>query len=165
MSKRFRAGMYAGKFMPYHLGHLFCLETASRLCDRVWQILMVGCVEEEAILRSAPRWEKEMLSPEYRFRHMEEAGRRLGNVTTVMMDISRCRTPGGEEDWDAETPLVLGVCGRFDAVFGSEPSYAPYFERAYPWAAYVQVDPPRVNYPISGTAIREGREKAEKWTV
>lgn len=156
--KPFATGMFAGKFMPYHVGHLYCLETASRLCGHVWQILMAGCVEEEEILRSLPEAQREALSPERRFQRMKAAGERLGNVETLFMDISGCRTPDGQEDWDAETPLVLQACGRFDAVFGSEPGYAPYFARAYPWATYIQVDPPRVHYPISGTRIRNDWE-------
>lgn len=165
LKKRYATGMYGGKFLPYHWGLFYCLETASRMCEKVWQILMTGCVQEEEILRRAAEGERAMLSAHRRLERMEEAGRRLGNVETILLDISDCRTPDGQEDWDAETPLILERCGRFDAVFGSEPSYAPYFSRAYPWADYILVDPPRVHYPISGTAIRSGKANAEKWMV
>ncbi|MBQ4227182.1 MAG: adenylyltransferase/cytidyltransferase family protein [Clostridia bacterium] len=165
MGKRYRAGMYGGKFMPYHRGHLFCLETASAMCDTVWQLLMVGCVQEEEILSAANACDRQLLSPESRLRHMLAAAERLGNVKTLLIDISRCRTPDDQEDWDAETPLVLKACGHFEAVFGSEPSYAPYFARAYPWADYILVDPPRFYYPISGTALRLGEEDCDKWIV
>ena len=165
MGKQYDAGMYGGKFLPYHRGHLYCLETASAMCGKVWQILMTGGTEEEAFLRNAPKGDLELYSPAQRLRRMEEAGRRLGNVETIVIDISACRTADGQEDWDAETPLVLARCGRFDAVFGSEPSYAAYFSRAYPWADYILVDPPREHYPISGTAIRSGKEAADQWTV
>ena len=165
MSKRYAAGMYGGKFLPYHKGHFYCLETASQMCDKVWQILMAGCVEEERFLRSATPEDREMYSTARRFQRMEAAGKRLGNVETILLDISKCRTADGQEDWDAETPLILERCGHFDAVFGSEPSYAAYFSRAYPWADYILVDPPREHYPISGTAIRTGKEAADKWML
>ena len=163
--KKYPAGMFGGKFMPYHRGHLYCLETASRLCGQVYQILMAGGAQEEAILRALPRDRREALSPEARFRRMKAAGDRLGNVETLLIDISACRTPAGDEDWDAETALVLAACGRFDAVFGSEPDYAPYFSRAYPWAEYIQVDPPRIRYPISGSRIRNAWEECMQWRV
>ena len=76
MSKPFRAGMFGGKFMPYHKGHLYCLETASRLCDRVYQLLMANCVDEERILRSLSGDELLALSPERRYARMRAAGRR-----------------------------------------------------------------------------------------
>ena len=152
--KPYRAGMYGGKFLPYHRGHLYCLETASRLCDVVYQILMTGGVDEERILAADTALDRALLSPGARFNAMRAAGERLGNVRTIWMDISGCRAPDGSEDWDAETPLVLAACGHFDAVFGSEPSYGAYFSRAYPWAEYVLVDPPRHVVPISGTRVR-----------
>lgn len=164
MRKPYRAGMYGGKFLPYHRGHVYCLETASRLCEVVYQILMVGGVDEERILAGATALDRALLSPGFRLRAMQAAGDRLGNVRTILMDISGCRTPSGEEDWDAETPLVLSACGRFDAVFSSEISYGAYFSRAYPWARHVLVDPPRIVVPISGTEVRamEG-ERAKEW--
>ena len=164
MQKPYRAGMYAGKFLPYHRGHVYCLETASRLCDVVYQILMVGGVDEERILAGTTAIDKALLSPDFRLRAMKTAGDRLGNVRTILMDISGCRTPEGEEDWDAETPLVLSACGRFDAVFSSEVSYGEYFACAYPWARHVLVDPPRIVVPISGTEVRAMEsERAIKW--
>ncbi len=165
MEKHYAVGMYGGKFLPYHRGHFYCLEVASRMCDQVWQVLTAGGVEEEAFLRSATPEERIRYSPQERLRRMREAGNRLGNVKTVLLDISGCRMPDGQEDWDAETPLMLQLCGRFDAVFGSEPSYAAYFSRAYPWAEYVLVDPNRVRFPVSGTAIRNGKEAEARWIM
>ena len=160
--KPYRAGMYGGKFLPFHRGHLYCLETASRLCDVVYQILMVGCVDEDRIRGEDNRLDGALLEPAFRYRAMRSAGARLGNVRTIYMDISACRTADGAEDWDAETPLVLAACGHFDAVFSSEESYGDYFARAYPWAEHVLVDPPRVVVPISGTEVRAMETEAAK---
>lgn len=163
--KRFESGMYGGKFLPYHRGHLYCLEVASRMCRHVWQLLMVNGADEERILLQMAPEEREKYTPEKRFARMKSAGDRLGNVDTVLVDLRECRTQDGAEDWDAETPLVLTICGRMDAVFSSEPSYGQYFSRAYPWAKHILVDPPRNVYPVSGTAIRDGSEEAKRWII
>ena len=32
--KKYKVGMYGGKFMPMHKGHLKCLDMAARECER-----------------------------------------------------------------------------------------------------------------------------------
>lgn len=72
------------------------------------------------------------LSVEAREHQLKRVADLFPNVVPVLIDVSKCRLPNGEEDWDAETPLVENACGHLDAVYGSEPSYAAYFARAYP---------------------------------
>ena len=162
--KPYASGMYGGKFMPMHRGHLNCLRKASELCDRVYLIMFYGGDDEERIRRSDGR---EFLSVENRWSQVKRAASQFDNVTPFMLDISDCRFEDGSEDWDKETPRVISAIGHFDAVFGSEPSYKAYFDRAYPWAEYIMVDPERKELPISATKIRnmETEEEIRKWIV
>lgn len=156
--------MYGGKFMPMHKGHLRCIQKASELCDTVYLILFTGGEQEVQIAGSDHR---DMLSLDFRREQLRRAASMFDNVVPIELDISSCRLPNGEEDWDAETPLVMNACGYFDAVFGSEPGYAAYFERAYPWADYVMIDADRTEVPISATMIREMKSKEEiaQWII
>lgn len=62
--------------------------------------------------------------------------------------------------------MVLDAIGMPDAVYGSEPAYAPYFERAYPPAEYRVVDVDRTLMPVSGTKVRHmSEEEAKQWIV
>lgn len=162
--KKYRVGMYGGKFMPLHRGHLYCLQKASELCEKVYLILFYGGNQEDGIIASDDR---EFLHVANRMSQTRKAAAMFDNVTPLFINVSKCRKPDGTEDWDMETPLVLEACGRFDAVFGSEPGYAPYFSRAYPWAEYVIVDAARREVPISATKIRnmESMEEARAWIV
>ena len=165
--KQFLVGMYGGKFMPFHKGHFYCIEKATMQCEKVYVILFYGGADEEKILA---REKRDYLSVEVRKRHIENAIQKnfpKGNVELKLIDVSSCRDIEGEEDWDAETPLVLNAIGKMDAVYSSEPSYENYFKRAYPWATHILVDPPREVYPISGTKIRNmnTKEEQEKWMV
>ena len=161
--KKYTRGMYGGKFMPMHKGHLHCLKVAAEMCDYVYLILMLNGKQDEQISSEDHR---DFLSVESRVKQITRAAMMFPNVTPIVLDLSACRDENGEEDWDKETPIVLGACGKFDAVFGSEPSYAEYFERAYPWADYVQVDVNRETVPISATKIRAmGEEEALQWMV
>lgn len=66
--------------------------------------------------------------------------------------------------------MVLKELGHFDAIYGSEPSYGTYFQKAYPWAEYRIIDVNRDIVPISATKIREmlinGKEvEADLWKI
>lgn len=166
--KLYETGMYGGKFLPFHKGHRFCIETAALECERVYVILFAGGAEEERILKTdSGIW----LSVEERMRQLNrlcDLAGRAAHVIPALIDISCLRLPDGSEDWDAETPLVRELIGgRLDAVYSSEESYGEYFSRAYPEAVHRLVDVNRVHYPISGTMLRAMKEEKdrEKWTV
>lgn len=166
--KKYKIGMYGGKFLPFHKGHRYCVETAALECETVYVILFWGGADEEKILRSQPEiW----LSVEEREKQMnkicKEAGK-LANVIPALIDISNLRLPDGSEDWEAETPLVRQLLGKkLDAVYSSEESYGDYFKHAYPEAVHRLVDVKRIHYPISGTQIRAMKNEKDRsqWTI
>ena len=164
MNKKFKVGMYGGKFMPFHKGHMYCVEKAASMCEKLYVLLFYGNDQELKILAQRP--EDKWLFPESRLKAMKKACSKLDNVIVEAIDVTNCKNPDGTEDWDAETPLVLNVCGKLDAVFGSEPSYADYFSKAYPGAEYVMIDVDRNTVPISGTMIRNmSEEERKKWII
>ena len=163
--KKYKVGMYGGKFMPLHKGHNYCIESACSECEKVYVILFHGGSDEVKILENN---KDEYLSVADREKHMRSICEQYDNAIPVLIDVSKCRLPNGEEDWDAETPLVRDVVGpELNAVYSSEPSYGPYFERAYPEAVHRIVDWKRKKYPISGTDIRnmENLKEREKWII
>ena len=162
---KFKIGMYGGKFMPLHKGHNYCIEKASEECELVYAILFFGGRDEEEILQNN---KEDYLSVKAREKHLINLSNKYENVLPVFIDVSTCRLESGEEDWDAETPLVREVVGKgLDAVYSSEPSYEEYFKRAYPEAIHRIADEKRKNVPISGTMIREMNQEKErkKWIV
>lgn len=166
--KQYKIGMYGGKFLPFHKGHRFCVETAAIECETVYVILFYGGAEEEKILKEQPEiW----LSVEERIKQMdkicEEAGK-YAKVIPAMINITGLRLPDGSEDWEAETPLVRELLGdQLDAVYSSEESYGEYFSHAYPEAVHRLVDVKRIHYPISSTDIRKmaNAEDRAEWMI
>lgn len=160
----YHIGMYGGKFIPFHKGHFFCLNTAALLCDKVYCILFYGGDQELEILKNDTTLDRKYLSIEARKEELRRICSKFSHVEPVFIDVTQCKTPDGKEDWDAETPLVLNACGKLNAAFSSEISYDDYFKRAYPWAEHILVDPPRENFPISATMLRNmTEEEARKW--
>lgn len=166
--KKYKTGMYGGKFLPFHLGHQYCVETAADECEIVYVILFWGGVDEERIRKECPDiW----LSVEERTKQLYkicEAAGAKAKVIPALIDISLLRLPDGGEDWEAETPLVRELLGYpLDAVYSSEESYGAYFSNAYPEAEHRLVDVKRIHYPISGTQLRKMPDTGErnKWIV
>ena len=160
--------MYGGKFLPFHIGHRYCIETAAEECETVYVIMFLGGIDEETILANhTESW----LSAEERIRQMQRLCREASgkaNVIPAVIDTTDLKKQDGSEDWDAETPLVRQLVGdHLDAVYSSEESYSGYFSRAYPEAIHRLVDVKRVHYPISGTKIREMADpkEREKWMI
>ena len=165
--KKYKTGMYGGKFMPMHKGHEYCVETAAKECETVYVILFHGGAEEEAILKEQP---EEWLQPEARMKQIERVCRKYGNEARLIaaaVDCGKLRELAGDDTWDLETPLVRELTGdRLDAVYGSEESSGDYFRRAYPEAELRLVDVNREAFPVSGTLVRKmKKEDREKWMV
>ena len=161
----FKVGMYGGKFLPMHRGHIHCISEALNVCEKLYVILFIGGFGEKLVRKTDKR---DILTTKFRQEQLYKVSSCSHLIEPIVIDISDCINKNGDEDWDAETPLVLGACReRFDVVFGSEPvAYAPYFERAYPWADYVIIDADRKTVPISATKVRAmDEQEAAKWIV
>ena len=165
LDKKYKVGFFGGKFIPFHLGHLYCVEKMSEQCEKGYVILFGGGDQEIEILSKN---HDDSLRLDNRWSNVcKVALQYFDNIIPIYIDVSNCKLPDGTEDWDAETPLVLDRIGKMDVVYSSEPSYDAYFKKAYPWAKHVLVDPPRIIYPISATMIRNMKteEEKSKWRI
>lgn len=163
--KKYKIGMYGGKFMPFHKGHAYCIDVAAKECELVYAILFTNGTDELNILSKDNSL---FLSAEERFKRLELLCSKYDNVIPVIIDTINCKNEDGTENWDAETPLTRAIFGpKLDAVYSSEESYGEYFSRAYPEAIHRLVDIKRIHYPISGTQIRnmDSKEEQNKWIL
>ena len=163
MKKKYKVGMFGGKFMPFHKGHLYCLEVASNECEKVYCIMMHGGLQEQEIYAGEV---PEYLSVENREKHARQVCSRFSNVIFYSLDAGTCIDENGEESWDLEMKLVNDTCGEpFDVIYGSELEYEEPYLKYNREAKYVVIDLDRKKFPISGTEIRNmtDMEEIKKW--
>ena len=132
--RRWARGAVVGKFLPFHSGHRFLIETALTRATEVTVIVVARAFEP--------------IPGELRKRWIEEA---LPDATVVLLDQDEVGLASDDsEGWATQTIRLLG--GAPDVVFTSE----RYGER---WAKamgceHVMVDRRRRTVPVSGTRIR-----------
>jgi len=141
MKAPYSVGLIVGKFYPFHKGHEYLIDTALKQSKKLIVMVESGFKQECINAKTRAEWIRET------FRGLD---------VRVIKDI------GYDDDskkWAEYTIKLLGKAP--DVVFTSE-------EYGVTWAqelgcANVQVDLPRLTYPISGTMVRSNPN--EYWSM
>lgn len=134
--KRFRHGLVLGKFWPLHAGHEQLISTALDRCDRV-TVQLLARADEDVPLAVRASWIRELFPAAHLVAAYDE--------TPVDFD--------DPDIWDLhEATIRQHLDAPVDAAFTSDDYGAELARRL--GATWVQVDPGRVDVPVSGTAVR-----------
>jgi HTH-type transcriptional repressor of NAD biosynthesis genes len=146
-----KIGFYAGRFHPFHQGHLFSVLYASNAVDRLYVILTSS--------ENRDRKEAETAGIKYACgeTRLSWIGKTLRHTPNVhIAHIADDSHSASDYDWKKGGEAIRRIIQEpIHTVFGSEPSYASYFKTLYPTAEYHIIDEQRVMVPISGTEIRK----------
>jgi HTH-type transcriptional regulator, transcriptional repressor of NAD biosynthesis genes len=145
-----KVGMYGGKFVPVHLGHVYAMIKASTMVEELHVIVSHDTEYERKVIF------KDAVIPyipvRKRVRWWTQITRNLPHVHVHV--IEEVQT-GRFSDWEKGAEEIKRVIGKeIDVVFSSEHQYAEYFDVLYPKAKHVVIDSNREKYPISATDIR-----------
>ena len=132
-------GIVVGKFLPPHRGHSYLIETALSGCD---EVMVIVCERPDDPVPASVR---------------ADLLRELHPCATVVVtedDIPYDRGDATSKAWADRSRELSSACfGRSpDVVFSSE-AYGPRYAH-FLGARHVSVDPDRVRFPVSGTAVR-----------
>ena len=157
----FKVGLFVGKFLPPHMGHLWAINEAAKQCEKLFvlvcdnpQTVVPFCKDAGwPVITLGQRlgWVREQLAP-------------LTNVVVLGMDESGIEMQPFEwEAWANRVRLVIGE--QADAIFGSELNYKEGYEKHFPESRYVLQDPERKNVSIHGVQIRKDLERKLSYVI
>lgn len=130
-------GLIVGKFWPFHLGHSHLIKTACKQCKRV-TVGILAHPDQDIPLEVRQAWISE-IHPDV---HL------VAEIDPVPPGVD------GTNAWDRHLEIIRGMLDApVDAVFTSDAYGEGLAERLK--ADWVQVDPDRSTFPVSGTEIRK----------
>jgi HTH-type transcriptional regulator, transcriptional repressor of NAD biosynthesis genes len=155
----FRHGLVIGKFYPPHAGHHHLIDSAAATCARLTVVAAASSVESIPIaLRTA--WLRE--------RHPQPHVEIIPVVDEAEIDYTSDavwaeHVAAFEAGLTTASGRGAGALDRppVDAVFSSE-DYGAELARRFS-AVHVPVDPPRDQFPVSGTAVRRDPVACWEW--
>lgn len=115
-NERLKIGFYGGKFLPFHIGHVYAAIKALESCDVLYLILFHGGEQEEEIQKNKDKYplSNSYFSRDRRMAQIYDFATLYNSyhgenkiIIPTKIDISKCRYPNGRENWNAETPLVI----------------------------------------------------------
>lgn len=144
-------GMYGGKFLIVHKGHVNAMIQASTMVD---ELHVIVSYDEE--------YEKEHHFKDTKIKHVP-FHQRLRWWKEITKDMNHVFVHAVEEkqtgqfsDWEQGAIGIKKAVGKhIDFVFSSEHEYGPFFEKLYEGAKHIVIDADRAQYNISATKIRK----------
>lgn len=144
-----KTGVFPGKFLPPHRGHVTAILRAHALCDKLYVVVSERTAEDGELCRSAGIG---YISGVLRQRWLSQELQGLGIEVLLQNEDAMVPFPQGWADYAAL--LKHTVSEPFTVIFGGEESYRDGHSRHFPGIDYTVLDPQRTQWPISGTEIR-----------
>jgi len=143
-------GVFPGKFLPPHRGHITAILRAHALCEKLYVVVSERCIEDGELCNRAGL---NYISGVLRQRWLSQELQGLEIVVLLQNEDAMAPFPQGWGDY--ATLLTQTVPEPFGVIFGGEESYRDGHKQHFPDVDYRVLDPERTQWPISGTEIRE----------
>lgn len=148
MSKK--VGMYGGKFLVVHSGHVYSMIKASTMVDELHVIVSYDTeFEKKKLFKDAVI---DHVSFEVRLRWWHQITKDMPHVHVHAVEEKQT---GEFSDWEKGAEGIKAVIKKeIDVVFSSEEEYGVYFDKLYPSARHIVIDSERQKYNVSATKLR-----------
>lgn len=143
-----RVGVFPGKFLPPHRGHLTAILRAHALCDELYVVISERPQEDGELCAQAGI---PYIDGVLRQRWLSQELQGLGIKVLLQQEG---QIPPFPQGWCEYAALLRqSVPVPFQLIFGGEESYRTGHQQHFPDVQYQVLDPQRTQWPISGTEI------------
>jgi HTH-type transcriptional repressor of NAD biosynthesis genes len=148
-----KVGVFAGKFLPPHRGHLTSILIAHSMCDKLYVVVSENVIGDSKLCSSAGL---PYISGKLRKRWLCQELQNIENVEVILLEEAKYNIPLWPDGW-AEWAEVLKkiVPEPFQINFGGEVEYDEGTRKYLPGIEYKLIDPTRSRWTISATEIRK----------
>ena len=147
----YQTGVYFGRFLPPHRGHLYQIIEASTKCQNLIVVISDNAEQPRALCESDGLPE---ISYRLRKQWFSQQVQDMPHIQVRVLDESDIPVyPEGWQEWSKRMREV--VCAPIDAFFVGDLSYSETLASYFPEAKMELFDPSRTRYPISATEIRK----------
>lgn len=160
----YKIGIYYGKFIPPHRGHLYQIIEASTKCEKLYVIVCDNPHETQRVCEEAGlppiHWK---LRKQWLAQQLQD----IDHIKLLILDEGALDIPEYPNGWDKWYNALIdlvdregdGLSSSDTAIFVGERHYKDKIE-TYDYHPIVELfDPSRSRYPISGTEIRQNPMK------
>ncbi len=146
----YQTGVYFGRFLPPHRGHLYQIIEASTLCEKLVVVISDSRTQTEQICREAGM---KTVTYQLRKQWFAQQVQDMPHIQVRVLDETDIAAPpGGWPDGAAKMREV--VPEKIDAFFVGDRDYDATLQKYFPESRIELFDPARSRYPISASEIR-----------
>ncbi len=146
----YKTGVYFGRFIPPHRGHLYQIIEASTRCEKLVVVISDDAEQTRELCRSAGL---PTITYQLRKQWIGQQVQDMEHITVRVLDETDVPAyPDGWPLWSRRMREV--VPEKIDAFFVGDCDYEAALAQYFPEAAVELFDPARTRYPISATDIR-----------
>ena len=147
----YQTGVYFGRFLPPHRGHLYQIIEASTKCQNLIVVISDNAEQTRALCEADGLPD---ISYRLRKQWFSQQVQDMPHIQVRVLDESDIPVyPEGWQEWSKRMREV--VCAPIDAFFVGDLSYSETLASYFPEAKVELFDPSRTRYPISATEIRK----------
>lgn len=147
----YQTGVYFGRFLPPHRGHLYQIIEASTKCQNLIVVISDNAEQTRALCEADGLPE---ISYRLRKQWFSQQVQDMPHIQVRVLDESDIPVyPEGWQEWSKRMREI--VSAPIDAFFVGDLSYSETLASYFPEAKVELFDPSRTRYPISATEIRK----------